>query len=147
MRTQATVERSASVRARGVERGGAARSDAAAVDLVTPDRRRVVIEGVEPCVDGGRFPIKRGVGEEVDGHGATSSPTGTTCWPPCCAIAMPGMATGARWRWSRVANDRWRRGFVVGRLGRYEYTVQAWVDRFATWQRGARARSSRPGRT
>ena len=43
-----------------------------------PDRlpSRVIIEGVEPEIDGGRFPIKRTVGEEVvvtadihaDGH-------------------------------------------------------------------------------
>ena len=41
-----------------------------------PDRRRVVIEGIRPQVDGGRFPIKRVVGDEVlveadvfaDGH-------------------------------------------------------------------------------
>ncbi|MBW3600882.1 MAG: DUF3416 domain-containing protein, partial [Planctomycetes bacterium] len=39
-------------------------------------RRRVVIEGVKPEIDGGRFPIKRSVGEKVvveayvftDGH-------------------------------------------------------------------------------
>src|SRR5690606_30640249 len=31
-------------------------------------------------------------------------------------------------------NDRWRGRFQVTRLGRYEYTVTAWVDRFLTWQ-------------
>jgi len=39
-------------------------------------RRRVVIEGVTPCVDGGRFPAKRCAGDRVlveadiflDGH-------------------------------------------------------------------------------
>ena len=30
------------------------------------DRRRVVIEHVTPVVDGGRFPVKRGVGEPID---------------------------------------------------------------------------------
>jgi starch synthase (maltosyl-transferring) len=42
--------------------------------------RRVVIEGVTPSIDGGRFPIKRVCGEEViveadafcDGHDALS---------------------------------------------------------------------------
>ena len=43
-------------------------------------RRRVVIEGVRPEIDGGRFPIKRAIGEKViveadifaDGHDSLS---------------------------------------------------------------------------
>ena len=36
---------------------------------------------------------------------------------------------------SLVENDRWQGSFVVDALGRYEYTVDAWVDRFASWRR------------
>ena len=44
-------------------------------------RRRVVIEGIQPAIDAGRFPIKRTVGEEVvveadifaDGHDQLSA--------------------------------------------------------------------------
>jgi hypothetical protein len=32
-------------------------------------------------------------------------------------------------------NDRWAARFVVTALGRYEYTIEAWVDRFASWRR------------
>ena len=32
-------------------------------------------------------------------------------------------------------NDRWRGEFQVLELGRYVYTLQAWVDHFQTWQR------------
>ncbi|MGH7430274.1 MAG: alpha-1,4-glucan--maltose-1-phosphate maltosyltransferase, partial [Candidatus Methylomirabilales bacterium] len=32
-------------------------------------------------------------------------------------------------------NDRWRAEFVVARLGRYLYSLEAWVDRFQTWRR------------
>src|SRR5262249_10909812 len=32
-------------------------------------------------------------------------------------------------------NDRWTAHFAVAALGRCEYTVQAWVDRFASWRR------------
>ena len=44
--------------------------------MQVPDRRRVVIERIRPQVDGGRFPVKRVIGDEVqveadvfaDGH-------------------------------------------------------------------------------
>ncbi|MDP3039062.1 MAG: DUF3416 domain-containing protein, partial [Deltaproteobacteria bacterium] len=50
------------------------------LNLVKDGRRRVIIEGVKPEIDGGRFSIKRVVGEKVvveadiftDGHDALS---------------------------------------------------------------------------
>jgi len=49
--------------------------------IASEGRRRVVIEHVEPEIDGGRFPIKRVVGEKVvvqadifaDGHDSVSA--------------------------------------------------------------------------
>ena len=40
--------------------------------------------------------------------------------------------------WQEVAmrplgNDRWEGEFAVDRVGAYEYTIRAWVDRFSTW--------------
>jgi starch synthase (maltosyl-transferring) len=32
-------------------------------------------------------------------------------------------------------NDRWRGTFDVTRIGRYQYTVEVWIDHFATWLR------------
>jgi len=97
-------------------------------------RRRVVIEDVVPCVDGGRFAIKRTVGEEVvvectafaDGHDLIDCrlryrKDGNTLWSE-----VPMQAIG---------NDRWRGHFVVEELGRYAYTVTAWVDHFLSWRR------------
>jgi starch synthase (maltosyl-transferring) len=42
-------------------------------------------------------------------------------------------------RWSEVAfaplvNDRWRAEFMVTELGRYRYTISAWVDHFKSWR-------------
>src|SRR5947199_3337187 len=34
-----------------------------------------------------------------------------------------------------LANDRWTGSFPVEEVGRYQYTFQAWVDRFQTWRR------------
>jgi starch synthase (maltosyl-transferring) len=94
--------------------------------------RRVVIEGVEPEVDGGRFAIKRTVGEEVrvradiyaDGHDLLG--------------AMLLYRRAGESAWAEVPmrldnNDRWEGRFRVEELGRYAYTIVAWVDAFRTW--------------
>jgi starch synthase (maltosyl-transferring) len=102
-------------------------------------RRRVVIEGVHPEIDCGRFPIKRTVGETVvveadiftDGHDLMGAvllhrkdidrvPTETPLEP--------------------LGNDRWRGSFRVDAIGRYRYTLRAWVDRFGTWRRDLQKR-------
>ncbi len=95
---------------------------------------RVVIEGVSPEIDCGRFPIKRVVGEAVvveadvfaDGHDVL-------------AAALLHRREGEE-AWSErpmapLGNDRWRAAFPVTDLGRYRYTVAGWVDRFASWRR------------
>jgi starch synthase (maltosyl-transferring) len=116
-----------------------------------PERQRVVIEGVQPEIDSGRFPIKRVVGERVtveadaftDGHDAV-----------CCVLLWrpetPGDAgwrevpsTSADWRevpMQALGNDRWRGSFTVSALGRYRYTLLAWVDPFRTWRRDLKKR-------
>ena len=94
---------------------------------------RVIIEGVSPEVDCGRFPIKRVIGEDVtleadvfiEGHEMLS-----------CALLY--RKKGAR-RWTEVAmrpllNDRWQASFRVTELGRYQYTVVGWPDPFKRWR-------------
>lgn len=94
---------------------------------------RIAIEAVTPQVDGGRFPVKRILGERVeieadifsDGHDVVRA-------------AVQYRAAGARgWQEApleRLENDRWRGAFSVDRLGRFEYTVIAWRDQFRTWR-------------
>jgi starch synthase (maltosyl-transferring) len=36
---------------------------------------------------------------------------------------------------THLGNDCWRGEFRVSELGRYDYTVEGWIDRFATWRR------------
>jgi len=96
-------------------------------------RTRIVIEGVTPEIDGGRFPIKRTIGDKVvveadifaDGHDVLSAALlyrkeGDPDW-----IEIP---------MEFLVNDRWRGSFVVSELGQYQYTITAWVDSFRTWQ-------------
>src|SRR5918912_25894 len=97
-------------------------------------RKRVVIEGMTPEIDAGRFPVKRVCGEEVvvevdafsDGHDLLRCilryrPEGATTWHE--APMEP------------LGNDRWRGAFRVSEMGIYRYTVTAWIDRFASWRR------------
>jgi len=34
---------------------------------------------------------------------------------------------------SHLGNDRWSGSFTVEKQGRHEYTIEGWVDRFASW--------------
>ncbi|MGE0079945.1 MAG: alpha-1,4-glucan--maltose-1-phosphate maltosyltransferase [Thiohalomonadaceae bacterium] len=102
--------------------------------MTIPDgRRRTVIEGVRPQVDGGRFPIKRCVGAEVvveadvfcDGHDQLAA-----------AVQYRHAAT-PEWQEAPLeflVNDHWRGRFRVTREGRWLYRVIAWVDDFLTWR-------------
>src|SRR5688572_25993368 len=96
-------------------------------------RARVVIESVAPRVDCGRFPAKRSAGEPVrvecdaftDGHDKIS-------------VALRHRRVGtADWHeidMAPLVNDRWAGEFEVHAIGWHEFTVAAWVDRFATWR-------------
>ena len=102
-------------------------------------RKRVIIEGVTPEIDGGRFPIKRIVGDETvveadvlaDGHDALS-----------CALLYRKAGDEV---WNEVpmealGNDRWQAAFTTTEMGRWFYTVQGWVDPFKTWRRDLKKR-------
>lgn len=100
-------------------------------------RKRVVIEAVSPEIECGRFPIKRVVGDKVaveadilaDGHDAIGA-----------ALLFRHVVDG---NWTEVpmipvGNDRWKGEFPVSRLGRYQYTIEAWTDSFRSWHNDLR---------
>jgi starch synthase (maltosyl-transferring) len=97
-------------------------------------RKRVVIEGVDPEIDGGRFAIKRCLGEKVivqadifsDSHDLLSA-----------RLRYRGQGD-KHWHQTdmqMVINDRWRGEFAVSQFGRYHYSLIAWVDAFKTFRR------------
>jgi starch synthase (maltosyl-transferring) len=102
-------------------------------EILTDGRIRVVIERVKPEVDAGRFPIKRVVGETVeveadiftDGHDAVR---GIVCY------RHDRETTWREVEMKGLANDRFHGKFEVQELGRYRYTVLAWVDHFLSWR-------------
>ncbi|MGH7504775.1 MAG: maltotransferase domain-containing protein, partial [Longimicrobiales bacterium] len=93
----------------------------------------MVIEGVRPEIDCGRFPIKRSIGEAVtveadvftDGHDSVA-----------CRLLWKHRSARA-WKetpMAPVGNDRWRASFHVEQLGRYQYTLDGWLDPYYTWR-------------
>lgn len=103
-------------------------------------RSRVAINSVGPEVGGGRFPVKAIVGCPItvtavmvcDGQDAVA---GALQW------RLVNGLSGSESAWSEsdlnpLDNDRWQGQFVPKELGRYEFRLVGWVDRFSTWRQG-----------
>jgi starch synthase (maltosyl-transferring) len=93
------------------------------------------IEDVYPCVDAGRFPVKRRAGDSVE------------VWADIFRSGHDIIAAQLIWRreqerdWHKSPmslhdNDRWFGSFTPSGLGRYVYAIEAWTDEFATWKHG-----------
>ncbi len=96
-------------------------------------RRRVVFEGVAPEIEGGRYPVKRVIGEKViveadifaDGHDEIS------------AWLLFRHQSEMQWRKTPMQfllNDRWRAAFTVEELGIYHYSLAGRIEHFSTWK-------------
>lgn len=95
---------------------------------------RVVIEGVTPEIDYGRFPIKRIIGDEITVEADIFADSHDTL----SAVLLYRKENDPQWietPMEFLVNDRWRGSFRVVELGHYRYTIMAWVDRFKSWQR------------
>jgi starch synthase (maltosyl-transferring) len=95
-------------------------------------RQRVVIEDVTPQIDAGSHAVRRVPGEAVvvnaaifaDGHDLVA------------ARLVYRHESESTWRSAPMQpheNDQWEGAFVVDRLGVWRYTLQGWIDHFATW--------------
>jgi len=94
---------------------------------------RIVIERLYPELECGRYPVKRVVGDRFevwcdlyrDGHEVLG------------ASLLYRNAGAPSWTAAPLRlfdNDRWTGDFVLTRLGRVEYTIEAWTDLFASWR-------------
>ncbi len=109
---------------------------------VTPAKiARLVIEEVRPAVDGGRYAVKRIVGDSLTVD-ATVYKDGHDLVTGRIRYRAPGER---RWRTAPMGYerdfDRCRGSFVVDRLGRWTFTVDGWTDRFETWRMDLRKKS------
>lgn len=102
--------------------------------MINDGRKRVVIENVRPEINGGRFPIKRAVGEKVkvradifaDGHDIVSA-----------NVIYKG-PKDQNFIYEKMVfefNDQWTGEFAVKDVGIYYYSVEGYIDHFRTWQK------------
>ncbi len=100
------------------------------------ENQQIIIERATPELDGGRYPVKRVVGANLvveadifrDGHDLISA-----------ALLYRSSAGGNAEDWEEVPmykfnNDRWGAEFPLTSIGRWCYTIEAWTDRFGTWE-------------
>jgi starch synthase (maltosyl-transferring) len=118
---------------------------ASAADRVSPDDTKpaksrnprsssgaCVIEAITPQVDGGRHAVKRIAGDRFsveadifrEGHDALAA---------VLRYRAPGSKAWRETPMRLVTNDRFSGSFLLEGIGRYEYTIEAWPDAFATW--------------
>jgi len=93
----------------------------------------VVIENVEPCLDGGRYPIKRVIGQVLN----VSADIFKEGHDQVCADLKWRKIGDPEWNRTQMRpleNDRWAGvcHFIENAL--HEYTIEAWEDRFKSWQ-------------
>jgi len=102
---------------------------------------RVIIEQVQPQVDGGLYPAKRTVGERVevtanifgDGHDHIR------------AHILYKKENAASWNiveLNHLVNDEWAGSFDVTEAGNYTFTIKAWIDHFDTWYDGFKKKAA-----
>jgi starch synthase (maltosyl-transferring) len=105
-----------------------------------PDRlmqlasKRIAIEGVDPEIDGGRFPAKAVVHHPFtieadifgDGHESIDA---------CLLFRPAGTQVWSEQPMEYLENDRWRTTIVFPENRLYEYTLAGWRDLFGTWRK------------
>jgi len=105
-----------------------------ATEVSLPSFHRVVIENVEPEVDGGRFAIKRVVGESVSVE-ADINADGHQVLDAVLCFRTVGERSWSEAAMRPIGNDRWRGVFQITELKAFVYTVKAWLDPYKTWIR------------
>jgi starch synthase (maltosyl-transferring) len=100
-------------------------------------RRGIVIERIAPLLDGGRYAVKRVVGDQLlvtadvlaDGHDLLD------------AVLLLRADDETTWRdapMRPIDNDRWSGHIELLRNRRHVYAIEAWRDVFGSWRDGLR---------
>jgi starch synthase (maltosyl-transferring) len=96
---------------------------------------RVIIENVQPQVDGGLYAAKRTVGENVD----VSADIFGDGHDHIRAHVLYKKEEEPNWKSVELKhsyNDIWLASFIAAEKGVYVFTVAAWIDHFETWYDG-----------
>src|SRR5882672_6095122 len=108
---------------------------------MTDGKKRVIIENVQPVVDGGIYPAKRTVGERVD---VTASIFGDGHDHIRASVFHKKELDGP-WTetpMSPTFNDAWTASFYVVEKGNYFFTIHAWIDHLDTWYDGFKKKAN-----
>jgi starch synthase (maltosyl-transferring) len=104
------------------------------MDTAEEELPRLVIENLTPQLDGGRYAVKRLLGKTVD-VGVNIFKDGHDL---IAAHILYRPVGASEFRTAPLAYhfdvDRWFGSFKADRLGRWEYTVEAWPDRYGTFR-------------
>lgn len=93
----------------------------------------VLIEDVQPVVDGGRYALKREEGDQVDVR-ADIFREGHDLIAAVVQFRQRGETDWTEARMTRGDNDEWTGSFTVDTMGAAEYQVVAWPDYFESWR-------------
>src|SRR5205085_8167229 len=116
-------------------------SDVAHRAITTPDvpqttqksPPRIQIESVRPVVGCGRYAPKRTAGDVIDVF-ADIFRDGHEQLQAVVRFRAPSDRTFTEVPMTALPADRWHGAFTAVELGRYRFTIEAWVDRFASWR-------------
>jgi starch synthase (maltosyl-transferring) len=105
--------------------------------MIRPDmprtQRKIVIENVQPSLAGGRYPVKRIIGDLFtvgadiyrDGHDSL------------LARIRYRRPKARSWLTQRMRydfnSDRWFTDLMLNEIGRWRLTIEAWTDHFGSW--------------
>lgn len=100
-------------------------------------KKRVVINNVYPEIEGGSYAIKRCIGEKViveadifaDGHDELTG---------CLLFRHESQSHWGQTPLQPLANDRWQGSFSIEQIGKYVYTLNAWINDFTSWRQKLR---------
>jgi starch synthase (maltosyl-transferring) len=93
----------------------------------------IIIEHVEPELDGGRYPVKRIAGERFEVT-ADIFKEGHDIIAGILRYKIQGEKQWQETSMHHVDNDRWSGSFVLSENIRYLYTLGAYVKSFETWR-------------
>lgn len=97
--------------------------------------RHIIIQTVRPSVDGGRYPVKREIGDLLvvhaelfkEGHGLLQAALKVRPGPdaPWHEVPMHPVNAGL---------DLWEGAAPLTALGTWQFTIEAWVDHYGSWR-------------
>lgn len=97
----------------------------------------ILIENITPTVDGGRYAVKRVVGDvcvveaDIFRDGADVLRAQIRWW-------KEGETAYQTAPMEPLVNDRWQGSFVLPEVADYRFTLEAWTDPFASWRSALR---------